>query len=496
MKGFSASIDSFGERSPGSHLREAREAAGISIDKIADSLLLELKTVEALEADAFDRLPAPTFVRGYLRGYARVLGVPAAPIIEMYDRLGFKPPPLVPEGPQTQQAHTSDPPVRLATYVVAAVLMLLVGLWLHSRQDGAFDAGGNLLGGASDPDRESSPSSLEAPGASPAEGDEGGESMASAFGEPGRSFRDDEHPAPSPAEDAARRAVAAIGPTATAPVALGTMTDREISTTPRPGAGIDLPAGVDSATGDDLTAGGDPVTADNVAADGAPAPEDNLAAAADPTAEPESGVAGSANASAPEEDDRPDAAGPASGAALADPTAEPESGAAGSADGSAPEEDDRPDAAGPASGAALTTATSSTTLDATSSQAAPVPSNADVANPSAVTETGQPGLVLEFVHESWVEVYDRERTRLFFGLVSPGRVLSFDGARPFDVLLGFGNDARVTLDGTPFDHTPFLKHGVARFKVGTTTVRDAETTESGDTAPTPATTATPDERSL
>ena len=64
-------------------------------------------------------------------------------------------------------------------------------------------------------------------------------------------------------------------------------------------------------------------------------------------------------------------------------------------------------------------------------------------------------------------MYDSERIRLFFGLVQPGRVLSFDGAQPFDVLLGFGNDVRVTIDGQAFDHTPYLKHGVGRFSVGT-----------------------------
>ena len=88
------------------------------------------------------------------------------------------------------------------------------------------------------------------------------------------------------------------------------------------------------------------------------------------------------------------------------------------------------------------------------------------ADSTATAGTARPGLVLEFVHESWVEVYDRERVRLFFNLVQPGTVLDFDGPRPFDVLLGFGRDVRVTIDGQAFDHTPYLRHGVARFSVG------------------------------
>ena len=63
-------------RGPGAHLRKVREEANMSVDKVASALMLHPHTLEALEADAYERLPAPAFVRGYLRGYARVLGFP------------------------------------------------------------------------------------------------------------------------------------------------------------------------------------------------------------------------------------------------------------------------------------------------------------------------------------------------------------------------------------------------------------------------------------
>ena len=113
------------------------------------------------------------------------------------------------------------------------------------------------------------------------------------------------------------------------------------------------------------------------------------------------------------------------------------------------------------------------------------------AGSTAAAGTARSGLVMEFAHESWVEVYDRERARLYFNLVQPGGVLSFDGPRPFDVLLGYGKDVRVTLDGQAFDHTPFLKHGVARFSVGSESAGGANAAESGgatvpDTSGSPA----------
>ena len=70
-------------------------------------------------------------------------------------------------------------------------------------------------------------------------------------------------------------------------------------------------------------------------------------------------------------------------------------------------------------------------------------------------------------------------------------MLSFDGLRPFDVLLGYGKDVRVAIDGQAFDHTPFLKHGVARFSIGAgpddgTDVADTAETAPPDAAETPA----------
>jgi cytoskeleton protein RodZ len=61
---------------PGARLRAARESAGYSIDDIAHELHLERGVVQAIERDELDNLGAPVFVRGYLRGYARLLGLP------------------------------------------------------------------------------------------------------------------------------------------------------------------------------------------------------------------------------------------------------------------------------------------------------------------------------------------------------------------------------------------------------------------------------------
>lgn len=58
---------------PGRALAVARAAQNLSVADVARQLRLSPLQVEALEAGAYDRLPGPVFVRGFLRNYARLL---------------------------------------------------------------------------------------------------------------------------------------------------------------------------------------------------------------------------------------------------------------------------------------------------------------------------------------------------------------------------------------------------------------------------------------
>jgi cytoskeleton protein RodZ len=60
-----------GPATAGAKLRSAREAAGLSVDAVAQQLKLAPRQVKALEEDDFQRLPGRTFVRGFARNYAR-----------------------------------------------------------------------------------------------------------------------------------------------------------------------------------------------------------------------------------------------------------------------------------------------------------------------------------------------------------------------------------------------------------------------------------------
>ena len=63
------------ERSVGQILREAREAQGMTLDAAAMRLRLMHRQVAAIEADDFDSLGQIVFARGFVRNYARLLGL-------------------------------------------------------------------------------------------------------------------------------------------------------------------------------------------------------------------------------------------------------------------------------------------------------------------------------------------------------------------------------------------------------------------------------------
>ncbi|WJW76265.1 DUF4115 domain-containing protein [Thiohalobacter sp. IOR34] len=77
---------------PGSRLREAREARSLAVMDVAVQLNLDAWIIEALEADDHARLPAPIFVRGYLRSYAKLVGLPPEALLADYRPPASEPP--------------------------------------------------------------------------------------------------------------------------------------------------------------------------------------------------------------------------------------------------------------------------------------------------------------------------------------------------------------------------------------------------------------------
>lgn len=70
----------------GEILTVARREQGLSANDISRITKIELKYIKALEKDDFDSLPSATFVKGFIRNYARVIGRSPDEMIAVFRR--------------------------------------------------------------------------------------------------------------------------------------------------------------------------------------------------------------------------------------------------------------------------------------------------------------------------------------------------------------------------------------------------------------------------
>ncbi len=118
---------------PGSLLKDARVAAGLSLLDVATKLHLDQRVISALEEDEFDALPTATFVRGYLRSYTQLLGLPAGPVLEAFNNKGLSPPVLIADISEEPQTRSDDFSMRLVSYGLIGALTIMVVLWWHNQ---------------------------------------------------------------------------------------------------------------------------------------------------------------------------------------------------------------------------------------------------------------------------------------------------------------------------------------------------------------------------
>lgn len=70
----------------GTYLRHERELRQISLEEISQHTRIPLRTLQQLEDDALDRLPGEVFVRGFLKSYAKSVGLDADDVLERHAR--------------------------------------------------------------------------------------------------------------------------------------------------------------------------------------------------------------------------------------------------------------------------------------------------------------------------------------------------------------------------------------------------------------------------
>src|SRR5690554_8157139 len=76
--------DAVPSASPGEILRREREVQGLARAEVATTLNLRQSVVIDIEEDNYEQIPVAAYRRGYLRAYARLLGMDENSVLEAY----------------------------------------------------------------------------------------------------------------------------------------------------------------------------------------------------------------------------------------------------------------------------------------------------------------------------------------------------------------------------------------------------------------------------
>lgn len=94
----------------------------MSVEEIARATRVPMDSVTRIEADQFDELPGDVFVRGFLKSYARAIGLPADEVLARYTasrRIAWVTPLPI-------SSHTKAPRTRRFGVAIAFVLLLIL----------------------------------------------------------------------------------------------------------------------------------------------------------------------------------------------------------------------------------------------------------------------------------------------------------------------------------------------------------------------------------
>ncbi len=122
---------------PGEMLRNAREKAGLSQQQMADKIFLKLKNVQDIENDHIDESMSATFAKGYVRMYAKQLGVDETAVLAEFDRIHTtpKPPAKLQSFSKRVAKQAHDDRWMMVTWVILFLLLAAFVAWWYQQSD-------------------------------------------------------------------------------------------------------------------------------------------------------------------------------------------------------------------------------------------------------------------------------------------------------------------------------------------------------------------------
>lgn len=125
-----APLDGFQQEAPsfetlGSFLKRERELRALSLEELSSTTRIPLKALRKIEDDSFEDLPGAVFTRGFIRSYAKALGIDPGPLLARFDhKQPREPVELAPKGTAPRRSR------RFGIAIAVVVLLILFTLAL------------------------------------------------------------------------------------------------------------------------------------------------------------------------------------------------------------------------------------------------------------------------------------------------------------------------------------------------------------------------------
>ncbi len=126
---------------PGLRLAQAREDKHLGVEFVASRLNIPSRYVLALECGDYDKLPGLAYARGYIRAYAKLLGLSPDTLINEFNLLysaSEQPRPVTSINKVGQQVKLGDAPIRFSLWLFVIVLAGISLWWWQTQSTTTF----------------------------------------------------------------------------------------------------------------------------------------------------------------------------------------------------------------------------------------------------------------------------------------------------------------------------------------------------------------------
>ena len=123
----------------GDLLRQSREGKGLDVREAAEALKISVDFVRALESEHYELLPGVTFIKGYLKGYARLLGLDEKDVLTRFSMVDVPDNDAGAKAPHEAVAHQHNRRAKAMFTALSLVLLMVAAggiYWWQGSQTG------------------------------------------------------------------------------------------------------------------------------------------------------------------------------------------------------------------------------------------------------------------------------------------------------------------------------------------------------------------------